>query len=403
MQQPLHPSSLIRYSWFGQNRSGQVLSGVLYGVDKNSVREQLAQRGIMAQRISPSREPWHRPVAAKHVTRFLQELGALYDAGVPLLRTLDVLYNSQRNVYFRGVIQSLRLDIERGEALHRAMRHHPQVFEELTCNLIESGESAGRLSEILTNIVFTQERQQKLRSQIMTAMIYPLVVVVFSVMVWVLLLIMVVPVFEGVYQRGGKPLPWLTQLLVDGSHFLRDGGYWLVIFAFVVLGILARWKNQRWRFLIDSIKIKVPVFGSLLSTAWHAQFTRVFGLLYQSGVPLHQALLISGRTISHVPMQNAIVDCIRSVLNGHSLSLSMAQHSVFQMDLVQRIQIGEESGMLTQMLAQHALYNEFLVEQSVKRLSSLIEPFMIVLIGGMVAVMVIALYMPMFDLGTVVR
>jgi type IV pilus assembly protein PilC len=396
-------TSISRYAWHGQSRAGQVLSGILYGVDKDSIRAQLAQRGIIAQRIHPSREPWRKPVRAADVTRFLQELTTLYEAGVPLLRIFDVLLHSAKNPYFRGVVQTLRLDIERGESLHGALRHHPQVFDDLTCNLIESGETAGRLTEVLRNITYTQERRLQLVSQIKTALAYPLFVVGVALAVWVVVLGWVVPVFEGIYKNAGKQLPILTQFLLDASRTMRTQGLLIFVLMAVVVIFLARWKNIRWLYFIDHLKLKIPVLGSLLKTAWHAQFSRILGLLYQSGVPLHQALMISARTINHRPMRDAIEDCTREVLNGHSLSLAMAQHHLFEPSLVQRIQIGEESGALTNMLAQHAAHNEFLVEQTIKRLSALIEPILILIIGGMVAVMLIALYLPIFNLGSALR
>lgn len=394
---------ISRYAWHGQNRAGQMLSGILYGNDKNSIREQLTQRGIIAKNIAQRREPWRRPVAQRDVTKFLQELGTLYDAGVPLLRVLDVLLYSQKNQHFRGVIQTMRLDIERGESLHRALRHHPRVFDELTCNLIESGETAGRLTEVLHNIVYTQERRQQLVSQIKTALSYPLFVIMVALLVWAVVLGWVVPVFENVYRTNGKDLPWLTQMLIDSSRAMRVSGLWVALAVVFSVIFLMRWKNLRWRYFVANVKRKLPVFGNLLSTAWHAQFARTLGLLYQSGVPLHQSLGIAARGVPHLPMRDAIVECTQHVLNGHSLSLSMAQYPIFESSLVQRIQIGEESGMLTDMLAQHASHNEFLVEQTIKRLSSLVEPMLIVLIGLMVGVMVVALYWPILNLGTVLR
>lgn len=396
-------NQLIRYEWHGQNRAGQALSGVLYGVDKDSIRTQLSQRGIVAQRIAPRRESLRRPVKSIEVMRFLQEFTTLYDAGVPLLRIFDVLLHSQKNPQFQTVIQTLRLDVERGESLHIALRHHPQVFDDLTCNLIESGEAAGRLSETLRNIIYTQERRQQLVSQVKTALAYPMFVVGVALLVWVVVLGWVVPVFEGIYKNSGKQLPWLTQVLLDASRLMRSQGWLIMLLLIVLVVFLMRWQNSSWRYLIDRLKLKIPVFGDLLKTAWHAQFSRVLGLLYQSGVPLHLALSITGRTIPHLPMRTAIEDCTQEVLNGHSLSMSMAQHNIFETNLVQRIQIGEESGALTDMLAQHATHNEFLVEQTIKRLASLIEPMLILVIGAMVGVMLVALYLPILNLGAVMR
>ena len=219
-QNPSEPV-LNRYSWHGQNRAGQSLSGVLYGTDKNAVREQLHQRGVVALNIRQTREPLIRRVSIREVTRFLQELATLYDSGVPLLRILDVQLYSEPKPYFRNIIQTIRLDVERGENLHTALRHHPKVFDELTCNLIASGEESGRLSEVLTNIVHSQEQRQRIRSHIQTALWYPVFVMVVAVLVWVGILTFIVPVFENVYRSNGRTLPWLTQVLVDGSHSLR--------------------------------------------------------------------------------------------------------------------------------------------------------------------------------------
>lgn len=393
--------ALKRYSWRGQNRAGQDLSGVLYGADKTAVREQLHQRGIIAQNIRHTGEPWVRRVTRREVTRFLQELSTLYDSGVPLLRILDVQLYSEPKPYFRNILQTIRLDVERGENLHTALRHHPKIFDELTCNLIASGEESGRLSEVLQNIVHSQEQRQRIRSQIQTALWYPAFVLSVAVLVWIAILVVIVPVFESVYRNQGKPLPWLTRMLIDFSHGIRDNWpIWLILLVLLTL-FFSRWRGSRWRGFLDRWRMRIPLVGSLLQQAWHAQFARTLGLLYQSGVPLYQALATSAQTVSSITMRRSIRAVIQDVLNGHSLSLAMAQYSIFEPSMIQRVQIGEESGSLSVMLLQHAQHNEFLVEQSIKRLSALIEPIMVVVVGVTVAIMVIALYLPILNMGGV--
>lgn len=376
------------------------MSGVLYGADKNSVRMQLAQRGLVAQKIVRTREPWRRTVSEVEIIHFLQELSTLYDAGIPLLRIFDVLLHSNKNTRFQSLIQTLNLDVARGESLSLALRHHPREFDELTCNLIEMGESSGRLSEVLRNIVYTSERSQQLKSQMLTAMIYPLFIVLVTLLVWVAVLGWVVPVFEEIYQNGAKQLPWLTQILLDASRTLHSEGIWILLFSIISVVFLMRWRNKRWLYFVDTLKLRIPVFDRLLKASLHAQFARVFGLLYESGVPLHESLSISAHTVRHLPMQIALKQCRQQVLDGQSLSAAMAQCHVFEVALIQRIQIGEESGALGTMLAQYALQQEFFVEQMVKRLSSLLEPLLVLFIGGMVAVMVVALYLPILNLGS---
>ena len=391
--------ALRRFAWRGQNSAGQDLSGVLYGADKDAVREQLHQRGIIALHIRFSHEPLLRRVAAREVTRFLQELATLYDSGVPLLRILDVQLHSEPKPHFRNIVQTIRLDVERGENLHTALRHHPKMFDELTCNLIASGEESGRLSDVLKNIVHTQEQRQRIRSQIQTAMWYPLFVLSTALLVWIGILTFIVPVFESVYRNSGRSLPWLTQFLIEISHGIRAYG-WIGLVLIGLLGwFFSQWKDSRWRVALDGWRMRIPLIGRLLRQAWHAQFARTLGLLYQSGVPLHQALATSAQTVSSVNMRQAIEQVIHDVLNGHSLSLAMSQYVIFEPSLIQRVQIGEESGSLSAMLLQHATHNEFLVEQGIKRLSSLVEPLMIVLVGVTVAVMVIALYLPILNMG----
>ena len=396
---PQSAPALKRYTWRGQNRAGQDLSGVLYGVDKDAVRAQLHQRGIIALNIRNTGEPLLRRVSTREVTRFLQELSTLYDSGVPLLRILDVQLYSEPKPYFRNIIQTIRLDVERGENLHTALRHHPKIFDELSCNLIASGEESGRLSEVLRNIVQSQEQRQRIRSQIQTALWYPIFVFLAAILVWTLILTFIVPVFESVYRTQGKTLPWLTQFLIQISHSIRDN--WLIWLALIglLLALLARWRQSRWQGVLDRWRMRIPLIGRLLRQAWHAQFARTLGLLYQSGVPLYQALETSAQTVSSVTMRQSIRAVIQDVLNGHSLSLAMTQYPIFEPSLIQRVQIGEESGSLSTMLLQHAQHNEFLVEQGIKRLSSLIEPIMVVVVGVTVAVMVIALYLPILNMG----
>ena len=396
---PQSAPALKRYTWRGQNRAGQDLSGVLYGVDKDAVRAQLHQRGIIALNIRNTGEPLLRRVSTREVTRFLQELSTLYDSGVPLLRILDVQLYSEPKPYFRNIIQTIRLDVERGENLHTALRHHPKIFDELSCNLIASGEESGRLSEVLRNIVQSQEQRQRIRSQIQTAVWYPIFVFLAAILVWTLILTFIVPVFESVYRTQGKTLPWLTQFLIQISHSIRDN--WLIWLALIglLLALLARWRQSRWQGVLDRWRMRIPLIGRLLRQAWHAQFARTLGLLYQSGVPLYQALETSAQTVSSVTMRQSIRAVIQDVLNGHSLSLAMTQYPIFEPSLIQRVQIGEESGSLSTMLLQHAQHNEFLVEQGIKRLSSLIEPIMVVVVGVTVAIMVIALYLPILNMG----
>ncbi len=396
---PQSAPALKRYTWRGQNRAGQDLSGVLYGVDKDAVRAQLHQRGIIALNIRNTGEPLLRRVSTREVTRFLQELSTLYDSGVPLLRILDVQLYSEPKPYFRNIIQTIRLDVERGENLHTALRHHPKIFDELSCNLIASGEESGRLSEVLRNIVQSQEQRQRIRSQIQTALWYPIFVFLAAILVWTLILTFIVPVFESVYRTQGKTLPWLTQFLIQISHSIRDN--WLIWLALIglLLALLARWRQSRWQGVLDRWRMRIPLIGRLLRQAWHAQFARTLSLLYQSGVPLYQALETSAQTVSSVTMRQSIRAVIQDVLNGHSLSLAMTQYPIFEPSLIQRVQIGEESGSLSTMLLQHAQHNEFLVEQGIKRLSSLIEPIMVLVVGVTVAIMVIALYLPILNIG----
>lgn len=395
-----HPSETFRYQWQAQSQSGSKIFGVLYGRDKSNIRSQLTQRGIVAQRIIRTREPWRKLVSEVDAARFLQELSTLYDAGIPLLRVFNVLLHGHRNSHFREVIQTLGFDVERGESLSLAMRCHPRVFDGLTCNLVESGEASGKLSEVLKNIAYNSERSQQLKSQMLTAMIYPVFIVIATLLVWIAVLGWVVPVFEGIYKSGGKQLPLLTQVLLDASRILRSQSGWLLLFSSSVIIFLMRWQNTRWFYFLDAMKLKLPVFDNLFRAALHAQFTRTFGLLYESGVPLHESLLISARTVRNLPMQAALLECRQDVLSGLGLSVAMARHGMFDPSLIQRMQIGEESGALGLLLAQYALQQEFLVEQLAKRLASLLEPLLVLFIGGMVAIMVVALYLPILNLGS---
>lgn len=403
MSQTDTPVQPKRYAWIGENRIGKRISGVLYGESKLSIRQQLAQRGIIPLKINQTREPIFRGTSRAQVTQFLNELATLYVSGVPLLRILTVLSHSQKNLYFKNVIETVRADIERGEPLHQALRHHPQEFDQLTCNMVESGEAAGELDKVLFNITHTQERRNQLNAQIKTALAYPAFVIGVAFVIWVALLVGVVPVFEGIYKSSGKSLPWLTQALLNTSRLIRNN--WLMITAIIggLILYFSQTKSDKWHQLRDEWLLKLPVIGSLMSTAWHAQFARTLGLLYGAGIPLHQALTISARTIPNTRMRQAIYACGDDILQGHSLSLSMSQHAFFEQHLIQRIQIGEESGKLAVMLQQHAERNEFMVEQTVKRLSSLIEPFLVLVIGLIVAVMVISLYWPILNLGSALK
>ena len=338
-------------------------------------------------------------VKTKDLAVMARQLATMVAAGLSILRALAILSEQTENKALAKVLGQVRGDVETGQSLSAAMERHKDVFPPLMLNMIKAGEVGGFLEEVLLSIANNFEAEVKLRGKVKSAMTYPVVVFVIAILAVIGMLMFIVPVFSNMFEELGAELPAPTKVLVWLSEFLK----WTAIPFAIALGIFGFWWSKHKNDLsvrekFDPIKLKVPVFGPLFQKVAIARFTRNFGTMIRSGVPLLQALDIVGDTSGNIVITHAVKDVRDSVRTGQSLTGPLAQHKVFPPMVVQMMAVGEDTGALDTMLDKVADFYDQEVEATTEQLTSLIEPIMIVVIGSIIGGMIVALYMPIFSI-----
>jgi len=337
-------------------------------------------------------------VTVKDKAIFSRQFAVLVNAGVAIIRTLTVLAEQSGNPKFKKALQTISGDVQQGTNLSEAMAKHPDCFDQLYVSMVEAGETGGVLDEVMNRLAKLLEDVARLQNQVKSAMAYPVTVGIFAILAFLGMTIFLIPVFAGIFENLGAELPALTQFMVDLSGFLRSPK--AVIPVFVVWGAFFAfnqyYKTPVGRIQIDTIALKVPIFGDLNEKSAVARFCRVFGTLTRSGVPILQCLDIVQETISNKVISNAVGAAKDAILEGGMLSVAIAEKKVFPAMAIQMMMIGEETGELDSMMMKVADFYEDEVEQAVKALTSVIEPLMMVGIAGMVGTILLSMYLPMF-------
>jgi type IV pilus assembly protein PilC len=330
---------------------------------------------------------------------FASKMSALVSAGVPIVRSIDLMASQQKMPLFKRALESISLEVNQGINLGAAFRRWPQVFDRLTVAMVEAGEAGGVLDESLRRLAKLLEDNAKLQNQIKGAMGYPVAVFVIAIAVFLGMTIFIIPTFAGIFDDLGAELPWFTQLMVDISNLLRSP------FALVLLAVLAMaaflfvrfYKTPLGRRKVDGLSLKLPIFGDLIQKTTTAQFCRTFSSLTRAGVPILLSLEIVREITGNAVMSDAITQSREAVMQGIPLSLALGRLNVFPEMAISMLSIGEETGEMDAMLSKVADFYEDEVEAGVKALTSMLEPAMIVLVGGIVASILIAMYLPMFS------
>lgn len=326
------------------------------------------------------------------------KLAALVDAGVPIVRSLDLMATQQKLPMFKKALTSVGLEVNQGTAMGAAMRQWPKVFDQLTVAMVEAGEAGGVLDESLKRLAKLLEDNARLQNQIKGALGYPVAVLVIAILVFLGMTIFLIPTFAGIFEDLGAELPLFTQLMVDLSKLLRSSA------ALVFVGVLlvSVWLFGRYyathkgRRVVDRLMLKVPLFGDLIMKTATAQFCRIFSSLTRAGVPILMALEISSETAGNSIISDAILNCRTLVQEGVLLSTALTRQKVLPDMALSMLSIGEETGQMDQMLSKVADFYEDEVSASVKALTSMLEPAMIVVVGGIVGSILLAMYLPMF-------
>jgi len=384
----------------GGKARGEVEAG-----SKQAVSDQLKARGLIVLDIADkhgSREiefGFAKRVKAAELAVFSRQLSTMISSGMSILRSLYVLEEQTESKFLKETIVAVRKDVEAGLSLSDAMARHPKVFNQLFVAMTQAGEMGGVLEDSLQRVADQLQKDAALRRQIRSAMIYPTLVIIFAVGVMMALVAFLVPVFEGVFKQFGGELPALTKFSVLMSHAVT--GYWWLIFggaAAVIVGFV-KWKNSSWgRPQWDHFRLRVPMkIGTIVQQVAVARWSRTLASLTGAGVPLLQALDIVGKTGGNVAVEEAMEGVIASVKRGGTIAAPLAQAPIFPAMVTHMVGVGEETGALDAMLDRIAEFFEEQVEAAVKALTSILEPIMIIIIGGMVGFIVISMYLPLFD------
>lgn len=391
------------FAWQGRDAHGRPVRGRLHAPEAGLARAQLRRQGVQQvrlQRLWFDRPPRVRPVDLSLMTR---QLAALLRAGVPLLQALDMLLRSLNVAGLVAVLQEVRNDVASGTALHEALARHPAHFSGLYVSMVQAGAAAGILDTMVERLALTLEKNESLRSRVRSALIYPCVVMAVATAVLVLILVFVVPVFEEVFQSFGADLPWATQMVVALSEGLSTSG---PLVAMGLLLALLFWQRsqtvkRRMQGIRDRWLLKLPLLGPLMGTAVVARWAQTLSALLAAGVPLTEALGPVAQACDHTVFARVTGQLQRQVAQGSRLSEGMAQSGRFPDMLVQLCATGEETGAMDSLLARAGGLMETEVDDQVNGLSSLLEPLIIVLLGGLIGGILVAMYLPIFRLGQV--
>jgi type IV pilus assembly protein PilC len=393
------------YVFKAMDPAGVKAKGEVEAESKQGAADQLKARGLIVLEVADKHASRNieislmKSVKASELAVFSRQLSTMISSGMSILRSLYVLEGQTESKFLKETIVAVRKDVEAGMSLSDSMARHPKVFNTLFVAMTRAGEAGGVLEEALIRVADQLQKDASLRRQIRSAMVYPVLVIVFAVGVMMALVAFLVPVFQGVFKQFGGSLPALTQVSVFASEVVR--GYWWLMFLVTGLVVTAfvKWKRSSWgRRQWDHFRLHVPMkIGTIVQEVSVARWSRTLSSLTAAGVPLLQALEITGRTGGNVAVEDAMEGVIASVKRGGTIAAPLAQAPIFPAMVTHMVGVGEESGALDSMLARVAEFYEEQVEASVKALTSILEPVMIIVIGSIVGFIVISMYLPLFE------
>jgi type IV pilus assembly protein PilC len=399
------------YSYSAINANGLELTGELHAPDHTGAPEQLRIRGLLASRLDEmpsagdtSARNVFKKVKPKTLQIFSRQFATMIEAGLNVVQALLILEEQTEDRYFATVVRELRADVEGGLLLSQAMTRHPKIFDRLFVSMVEAGEAAGILDEVLDRVALHIEKATQIKRRVKGAMLYPLMVLSFASLVLTGLLLFLVPVFVNIFSQLGGDLPKLTQYVVSVSDLLKHRFY--IIFPGIgglIFGFRKWKKTEAGRKQWDRFKLKVPKIGPVVLKVTMARFSRTLSTLVSAGVDIIQALEITGQTAGNWTVENALSDVRAKVHEGVPIAQPLVDNAIFPPMVSQMVKIGEETGELEKMLGKIADFYEDEVDAAISSLTSIVEPLMMILVGMMVGVIVIAMYLPMFRMLSLVK
>lgn len=401
-------SKLSLYEWVALDKRGKKMKGEMQSKNASLVKAELRRQGMNPQTVREKPKPLFGSagsrVKPRDVAIFSRQIATMMASGVPMVQAFEIIAGGQRNPRFKNMLTDVKQTIEGGASLHEALGKYPIQFDELYCNLVQAGESAGVLDTVLDTVATYKERMEGIKSKIKKALFYPIMVLAVAFVVSLIILLFVVPVFQDVFKNAGAALPAPTQVVINASKFVQ--AYWwlliLVIVGSIVALVMAKKRSRKFAHFLDRVLLHFPIIGNIMRQSALARFARTLGVTFRAGVPLVEAMdAVAGATGSIV-YGDAVRQMRDDVAVGHQMQLAMRQTGLFPNMVVQMTAIGEESGALDNMLFKVAEFYEEEVSNAVDTLSTLLEPLIMVVLGVIVGGMVISLYLPIFKLaGTV--
>lgn len=397
-----------KFIWEGKDRSGKIVKGEMSALSTALVKTQLRSQGVNPTKVVQERAPLFggkgKAIKPMDVAIFTRQLATMMKAGVPLVQSFDIVADGLQNANMKDLVLKIKTEVEGGSSFAHAIRQHPLYFDNLFCNLVESGEQSGALETMLDRIAQYKEKTEALKSKIKKAMNYPIAVVVIAFIVTAILLVKVVPQFEQVFSGFGAELPAFTQFVIGISEFMQQ--WWLIMIAAVGGSVFAISqtikRSQKAQETLDRLLLKAPIIGNILYESAVARYARTLSTTFAAGVPLVEALESVAGATGNVVFTRAVLGIKEDVSSGVQLNTSMKQTGLFPAMALQMVAIGEESGALDEMLDKVATHFEAEVDNAVDGLTSLMEPIIMSVLGVLVGGLIVAMYLPIFQLGKTV-
>jgi type IV pilus assembly protein PilC len=396
----------VPFSWEGKDKRGSRVKGKSLAPDETALRADLRRQGIAPSRIRKQSQAFKSGgrIKPEDIAVFSRQLATMLAAGIPMVQSFEIVGNGHDKPAMQKLILDIKSDVEGGTSLHESLAKHPLYFDDLYVNLVEAGEQAGALESLLDKVATYKEKTEALKKKVKKALFYPTAVLVVAIIVTVILLIFVIPQFESLFKGFGADLPAFTQMVINLSRFVQNDGVFIAMvagglgYAFVYF----RKRSRKMRETLDRISLKFPIIGPILNKSAIARYARTLSTMFAAGVPLVEALeSVSGAT-GNIVYENAVMKMRDEVATGQRLQRAMENTGLFPNMVVQMIAVGEESGSLDEMSSKVASFYEAEVDNAVDAMSSLLEPLIMAILGVLVGGLVIAMYLPIFKLGSVV-
>lgn len=396
----------VAFNWEGMDKKGQKVKGRSVAASEQALKSELRRQGVVATRIKKQSQAFKSggKVKSEDIAVFSRQLATMIGAGIPLVQAFEIIGAGHEKPAMQKLVLDIKADIEGGTSLHEALGKHPLYFDDLFVNLVEAGEQAGALENLLDKIATYKEKSEAIKKKVKKALFYPAAVLVVAVIVTVVLLIFVIPQFEELFKGFGADLPAFTQMVINLSRMVQHEGVLLLAVAVAAGWVFVYFKkrSRKMRQFLDRLSLRIPVIGPILNKAAIARYARTLSTMFAAGVPLVEALESVAGACGNIVFEDAVLKMRDEVATGQRLQLAMENTGIFPNMVVQMIAVGEESGSLDTMAGKVATFYEEDVDAAVDSMSSLLEPLIMMILGVLVGGLVIAMYLPIFKLGSVV-